>query len=73
MITPIAANMEDLDKGWSWVVLVASFGHFMIFGMFLYGVGVAYMALLEEFGGRSATTACAGSLYAALVSLGGRC
>ena len=70
-MTPMTSHMEDLDRGWSWVVLVASFGYFMIFGMFLYGIGMVHEVLLMEYGGKSSTTAWAGSLYASLVSLGG--
>lgn len=70
-MSPMTSHMEELDRGWSWVVLVASFGYFMIFGMFLYGIGMVHEILLEEYGGKSSSTAWAGSLYASLVSLGG--
>ena len=71
-MTPMMSQMEELDRGWSWVVLVSSFGYFMIFGMFLYGIGMVHAVLLDEYTGKSASTAWAGSLYAALVSLGGQ-
>ncbi|XP_060553438.1 monocarboxylate transporter 4-like [Ruditapes philippinarum] len=70
-MTPMMSQMEELDRGWSWVVLISSFGYFMIFGLFLYGIGMVHAVLLDEFSGKSASTAWAGSLYAALVSLGG--
>ena len=46
--------------------------HWQVFGTLLYGVGIVHELLLEEHGGRMSATAWAGSLYAALVSLGGR-
>ncbi|XP_052225086.1 monocarboxylate transporter 12-B-like [Dreissena polymorpha] len=70
-VTSPLTNMDELDRGWSWVVLAASFGYFMIFGMLLYGVGIVHVTLLEEYDKPSSATAWAGSLYASLVSLGG--
>ncbi|WAR21438.1 MOT2-like protein [Mya arenaria] len=53
--------MEELDSGWSWLVLAASFCYFMVFGMFLYGIGVVHEVLLDEYGGKMSATAWAGS------------
>ena len=68
----VMATLEELDRGWSWVVLVSTFGYFMVFGLFLYGVGVVHLALLEEYHSKSATTAWVGGIFAALISLCGK-
>ena len=65
-------NFSDLDKGWAWVVLLASFGSFLIIGGSVYGVGIIHIALLERYKQDVTTTAWVGALHSALMNLGGR-
>lgn len=66
-----SSDFPDLDKGWAWVVLVASFGSFMLLGGTMYAVGIIHIALLERYGEDVSKTAWAGALHSALMSVGG--
>ena len=61
----------DLDRGWAWVVLVASFGCFMLIGGTMYAVGIIHIAMLERYEEDISKTALAGALQSAVMSLGG--
>ena len=65
------SQFSDLDKGWAWVVLVASFASFMLLGGAQYAVGIMHLALLERYKEDVSTTAWTGALQTALVSVGG--
>ncbi|KAL3863042.1 hypothetical protein ACJMK2_004824 [Sinanodonta woodiana] len=64
-------SMHDADKGWSWIVLFASFGSFVINGSLLYGIGIVNVALLEQYEEPLGTTAWAAAAFAALTSIAG--
>ncbi|XP_060068425.1 monocarboxylate transporter 12-like [Ylistrum balloti] len=59
------------DKGWSWVVMVGSFGSSMITGSLHTGVGVIHNILMERFDENVVKTSWASSLYIGMVSLTG--
>lgn len=62
---------SDLDTGWAWMVLVASFGTFFLIGNCMYSVGIIHSSLLERYGESVSLTSWAGALHTALMSLGG--
>lgn len=64
-------SCSDLDRGWSWVVLAASFGSFMLIGGTMYAVGIIHIALLDRYKQDVATTAWVGAIHSALMSVGG--
>ncbi|XP_033757438.1 monocarboxylate transporter 12-like [Pecten maximus] len=64
-------KLTEPDRGWSWMVLGASFGVMVINGCLGQGIGVVHLALLENFNEDSTRTALAGSLFAATQSCGG--
>ena len=47
--SPSNTQFPDLDNGWAWVVLVASFCSFMLLGATMYAVGIIHLALLERY------------------------
>ena len=65
------SQFPDLDKGWAWVVLVASFVSFMLHGGTMYAVGIIHLALLERYREDVSKTAWTGALQSALISVGG--
>ena len=64
---------SDLDHGWAWVVLCASFGAFLIIGGNIYGAGIIHIALLERYGHDITTTSWVGALLSSMVNIGGKC
>ena len=64
-------ELSDLDTGWAWAVLFASFGTFFLIGNSMYAVGIIHSSLLERYGQKVALTSWAGALHTALMSLGG--
>ena len=62
---------SDLDRGWAWVVLVASFGCFFLIGGTMYAVGIIHIALLERYGQELSKTSVVGALHSAVMSIGG--
>ena len=65
------SSCSDLDGGWSWVILAASFGSFMLLGGTMYAVGIIHIALLDSFKQDVASTAWVGAIHSALMSVGG--
>lgn len=61
------------DLGWSWAVLVASFGAHFIHGFFLTAVGLLQLSLLEHFREDVFKTSWALSIFLGLFSLSGNC
>ena len=64
-------NFSDLDRGWAWVVMAATFGAFMIIGGTIYGVGIIHIALLERYKQDITMTSWVGALHSAMMNLGG--
>lgn len=64
-------DFSDLDTGWAWVVLFASFGTFFLIGNSMYAVGIIHSSLLERYGEKVSLTSWAGALHTAMMSLGG--
>ncbi|XP_045190765.2 monocarboxylate transporter 9-like [Mercenaria mercenaria] len=63
-------KFKNLDKGWSWVIMLASFGAFCLIGANMYGVGIMHATLLKRYGSSVSLTSWAGSLQTASMSLG---
>ncbi|XP_052771086.1 monocarboxylate transporter 12-B-like [Mya arenaria] len=61
---------EDLDTGWAWMVLIASFLTFCLVGAAIYAVGITHAVLLDKYGASVAVTSWAGALHSALNTLG---
>ncbi|KAK7499316.1 hypothetical protein BaRGS_00009576 [Batillaria attramentaria] len=57
------------DKGWAWVVLVASLGANFLNGTLVYFVGVVHTGLLRKFQSSVTTTAWVGAIYSSLMCL----
>ncbi|XP_053406865.1 monocarboxylate transporter 9-like isoform X2 [Mercenaria mercenaria] len=64
-------DFSDLDTGWAWMVLLASFGTFFLIGNSMYAVGIIHSSLLDRYGEKVTLTSWAGALHTALMSLGG--
>ena len=67
--TPVA---HDLDHGWAWVVMFASFGSFLIIGGNIYGAGIIHIALLERYGQDVTKTSWVGALLSSMINIGGK-
>ena len=65
-------DCRGLDRGWSWVVMFASFGGFCLIGGTMYAVGIIHSTLLEKYRENVALTSWAGALHSALISAGGK-
>lgn len=65
-------TFDDLDRGWSWVVMLACFASFFIQGGAMYAVGILHSALLDKYEGSVSMTSWAGGLYVSLCSLAGK-
>ena len=64
-------NFSDLDRGWAWVILLASFGSFLVIGGSVYGVGIIHIALLERYGQDITKTSWVGALHSSMINIGG--
>lgn len=64
-------DFSDLDTGWAWVVLFASFWIFCILGGAMYTVGIIHSTLLERYHASTFLTSLAGALHTALISVAG--
>ncbi|XP_045190962.2 monocarboxylate transporter 12-like isoform X2 [Mercenaria mercenaria] len=64
-------DFRDLDRGWAWVILFASFGTFCLLGSSLYSVGIIQSVLLQRYQESVSLTSWPGALNTALMSLGG--
>lgn len=62
---------DDLDQGWSWVVLVTCFLSNMIVGTMNYIPGLIHSTLLLKYQENQATTAVVGSLHPAIMNIAG--
>jgi hypothetical protein len=67
-----SAEHKDLDTGWAWVVLFASFGTFCLLGTSLYSVGIIQSVLLQKYKESITLTSWPGAVNTALMSLGGK-
>ncbi|KAJ8319741.1 hypothetical protein KUTeg_001328 [Tegillarca granosa] len=56
------------DKGWAWMVMIASLGIHIVNGCFLYSMGIIHNALLDQFEESVTLTSWAGSLVLGLIS-----
>ena len=63
--------LTKTDHGWSWIVLVASFGEHVVMGYCQYASGMIYIALLERYKASLLTTTWIAALFLALVSFAG--
>ncbi|KAK3104832.1 hypothetical protein FSP39_011222 [Pinctada imbricata] len=61
--------LNNTDKGWSWIVMIASFGTHVIHGFFLNGMGVIQVALLEEYEDAVWKTSLTTSLFVGFLDL----
>ena len=64
---------DDLDTGWAWMEMIASFGTFCLIGGTMYAVGIIHSTLLDQFNESVSLTSWAGALHSALISAGGNC
>lgn len=64
-------DFSDLDSGWAWVIMFASFGTFFLIGNSMYAVGIIHSSLLDRYGEEVSLTSWAGALHTAFMSLGG--
>lgn len=64
-------EFSDLDSGWSWVVMFASFINLSIIGGNVLGVGIIHSALVRKYQESITLTSWAGTLQVAVCSLGG--
>ena len=62
---------SGVDHGWAWVVMLASFGSFLIIGGNIYGVGIIHIVLLERYGQDITKTSWVGALLSSMVNIGG--
>ncbi|XP_060603169.1 monocarboxylate transporter 9-like [Ruditapes philippinarum] len=70
-MTKTTSITQTLDKGWSWIVMLACFCTFFLIGANILGVGIMNLVLLERYGENVLLTAWAGSLHTAFAALGG--
>ena len=63
---------DDLDHGWAWMEMIASFGTFCLIGGTMYAVGIIHSTLLDQFNRNVSITSWAGALHSALISAGGK-
>ena len=66
------SEFKDLDKGWSYVILLASFCNCCIIGANNYGTGIIHKILLERYNESVALTSWSGSLQLAMMCLAGK-
>ena len=64
-------NFNDLDRGWAWVIMAATFGTFLLIGGTVYGVGIIHIALLERYKQDITMTSWVGALHSAMMDIGG--
>jgi hypothetical protein len=60
------------DEGWSWMVLLASFGSHCIHGFFLTAVGLLQLSLLDHYKENVFKTSFALSIFLGLFSISGK-
>jgi hypothetical protein len=60
------------DQGWSWMILLASFGSHCIHGFFLTAVGLLQLSLLDHYKENVFKTSLALSIFLGLFSTSGQ-
>ena len=65
-------ELADIDGGWAWVVMVASFGCFILCGGVTYTSGVLHSVLLNRYNAQVSLTTWASGLYTALICMSGK-
>ena len=55
-----------MDRGWAWVILLASFLSMVIHSLLYYGAGIIHVELLHQFKESDSYTSVASSLYSSL-------
>ena len=63
---------SEVDRGWSWVVMVACFGGQTICTGLLYTTGLIHIALTKKFRADDATTTWASAIFIAMTSFAGK-
>ena len=62
---------SDLDRGWAWFILAASFVSLMMIGTSIYAVGIIHIALLERFHQEVSRTSLVGGVHSAMIAAAG--
>ena len=65
-------RFDHLDKGWSYVILFASFSTCCLVGANNYGTGIIHKILLDRYNESVVLTSWSGSLQLALMCLSGK-
>ncbi|KAJ8310286.1 hypothetical protein KUTeg_012151, partial [Tegillarca granosa] len=65
----ISHKGNDMDRGWSWVIMFASFSTNALAAMIVYGAGMIHVALLQQFEKDVAFTSLIGSVFNSLTSI----
>ena len=55
-----------MDRGWAWVILLASFLSMVVHSLLYYGAGIIHVELLHQFKESDSYTSVASSLYSSL-------
>ena len=61
---PVASSAIVPDKGWAWLILLASFSCNICVGGVLYSFGLFFLEILDHYGESRAVTAWVGSTTA---------
>lgn len=75
LLQPVVSDEQefsDLDTGWAWVVLVASFGNMCLFGATQFASGIVHVILLERYQASVSLTSVVGAVHTSLIGLGGK-
>ena len=68
-------KLTEPDKGWSWMVMIGSFGAHVVSGTFMYAAGITHNSLLERFHddpNKVSKTSWAGGMFLFLLAFGGK-
>ena len=71
-VEPDEPDFSDLDTGWAWVVLAASFGTSCLMGATQFASGIIHIILLEKYHASVSMTTIVGALHTAMIAIGGR-
>ncbi|KAL4231866.1 hypothetical protein ACF0H5_009442 [Mactra antiquata] len=63
-------RFDNLDRGWSWIVLAASFCTFMLMGATQFASGIVYMALLDRFQASTSLSSLVCAVHISMISIG---
>ncbi|XP_067681650.1 monocarboxylate transporter 13-like [Haliotis asinina] len=64
-------HRSDIDRGWAWVILGASFSGSLLTGMHVYSLGIIMAALLDEVDSDLTRVSWVSSMYSASLTLSG--